>query len=75
MTLTEYYDELAGHDWYYNYSDDYSVWQRGLRNKRRLVAIAQQSEKHMELLEGFQRHMFTGEPWGNKREPKPERPK
>lgn len=24
-----YRQALAGHDWYYNYSDDYSVWRRG----------------------------------------------
>lgn len=26
---TKYRKLLAGHDWYYNFSDDYSVWAKG----------------------------------------------
>lgn len=30
--LEEYELELKNHDWYYAYSDDYIVWQKGHRN-------------------------------------------
>lgn len=36
-SLTQFEKALAAHDWYYDYSDDYSVWQRGIRNQDDLL--------------------------------------
>lgn len=35
-TEQEYRKALAGHDWYYDYSDDYSVWAAGKRQRESL---------------------------------------
>ncbi len=40
MTLEEYKQGLENFDWYYDYSDDYSVWQRA-RSRRDELAAAQ----------------------------------
>lgn len=71
MTLKEFYQELEKHDWYYDMSDDHGVWERGTANKRRLEGIAEESEEHRKLYEGFSQHYFSGEPWGTEKKPKP----
>lgn len=74
-TLAAYYDELARHDWYYDWSDDHSVWRRGQTATGRLVRIAQQGgPEYQALLTAWRQHMFTGPAWKNDRAPKPERP-
>jgi hypothetical protein len=35
----EYRKLLAGHDWYYNFSDDYSVWAKGKRRSGDIFAL------------------------------------
>lgn len=36
-TLAQFEKALAAHDWYYDYSDDHSVWQRGVRQNDELL--------------------------------------
>jgi len=36
-TLAQFEAALAEHDWYFDYSDDYSVWQRGIRQHDELL--------------------------------------
>lgn len=31
---------LATHDWYFDYSDDHSVWQRGVNERKEITAEA-----------------------------------
>lgn len=40
MTLQEFKQELLCHDWYYNFTDDYSVWKKGETKDGKLRAIA-----------------------------------
>ena len=35
--ISEYFRELQRHDWYYEYSDDHSVWKRGSDERTRLT--------------------------------------
>lgn len=75
VSLRDYWDKLSRHDWYYNYSDDGSVWRRGEENESKLIAISRQSPEHKALYDGFKEHHFTGEGWTKKEKfPKPERP-
>ena len=38
--LWELYEKcLKGHDWYYNYSDDHSVWRNGCTQSDRLTTL------------------------------------
>ena len=53
MTLLEYYKMLDCHDWYYEFSDDFTVWQRGHRERKQIENVAKESDQHMELRNGF----------------------
>lgn len=33
---------LATHDWYFDYSDDHSVWQRGVDERKAIKALAKE---------------------------------
>jgi hypothetical protein len=39
--LTQLKELLARHDWYYDYSDDYSAWCRGRDNSQSILAEKQ----------------------------------
>lgn len=74
MTLQEYYDQLASHDWYYHFSDDGRVYNAGYQEQNALKEIAKKSPEFQALYDAWHNYMFTGEPWGNERAPYPERP-
>jgi hypothetical protein len=40
--LTQLREALARHDWYYNYSDDYSVYRRGSESADRIRDLRRQ---------------------------------
>jgi hypothetical protein len=42
MTLEEYKKELQQHDWFYQFSDDHGVWQRGERESTTLHYLAKE---------------------------------
>lgn len=63
MQLKEYDSLLAKHDWYYNYSDDYSVWATGDRNYEHLREISKLSDQHLKLFQAWGRLYFSGEPF------------
>ena len=41
--LDQLREALASHDWYYNYSDDYSVYSRGQRKWSNICSLRQQA--------------------------------
>lgn len=38
--LTEFTNDLKAHDWFYDYSDDHSVWTRGRNERKQLQNVA-----------------------------------
>ena len=76
ITLSKYYDMLTYHDWYYDYSDDHSVWQRGRDASENLRRIAETNGKEFkDLRDGFRAHYFSGDAFGKEKQPIPEKPK
>jgi hypothetical protein len=72
LTLDEFNHLLAGFDWYFKYSDDHRVWERGHRASGLLKAIAQHRGAMFEtLMAAWSKHHFTGNPWGDPKAPKP----
>lgn len=51
--LSNFWDMLKKADWYYAYSDDHSVWQRGQNEEHRLATIAKESPEHLALYNEF----------------------
>ena len=60
MKLSEYYDQLERHDWFYEYSDDHSVWTRGNQSLAKLQMAAAESPAHQELYTKYRNHKFSG---------------
>lgn len=75
MTLKQFYQALEGHDWFYPWSDDHKVYMRGEADYKKLEDTAKSSgPAHAWLLQQYQAHMCSGEPWGTERQPKPAMP-
>jgi hypothetical protein len=45
MTVKEYFQKLQQHDWFYDYSDDHRVWQRGVNSRDELYRAFSIDEK------------------------------
>jgi hypothetical protein len=58
--LVEYYEALQKHDWYYEYSDDHSVWANGSENYHKLFRDSTKSKQHEELWDSYQRYVLCG---------------
>jgi hypothetical protein len=58
MTLNEFYKMLAGHDWYYQYSDDHGVWRRGQDRYDTIAMVAKESPEHQKLFEDYSDYIF-----------------
>jgi hypothetical protein len=74
MTLQEFHDACASHDWYYEMSDDHRVWQRGQGERMALLHGSGESTQHDEIYKRWRLHAFSGPNWGTEKAPKPERP-
>ena len=58
MSPADYLDELRRHDWYYNYSDDHSVWTKGRNNAHRLQAIVAEGGILGKIYEDYSKWVF-----------------
>ncbi len=53
MSEEDYLKLLKGHDWYYQYSDDHSVWKRGSEAAQRLTTLAKNDAKLKDLYNNY----------------------
>ena len=37
--VDEFINVLSGHDWYYDYADDFSVFEKGMRSKKKIMTL------------------------------------
>ena len=51
--LKKFYLMLSSHDWQYDYSDDFQVWQAGSRMRTTLENISLESDEHSSLFRKF----------------------
>ena len=58
--LSEFYKRLGWHDWFYEYSDDHSVWQRGREALHQLSNDAKKDKRAEVLFESYKNYMFRG---------------
>lgn len=73
VTLSKYYDMLSGHDWYYDYSDDHGVWQRGRDASEHLRRIAESNgQEYKDLRLSFRAYYLTAPT--HEKHPYPEKP-
>ena len=78
MKLTEFYDVLKAHDWYYYMSDNHATYMWAEKRTKELQAIASTSPEHQSLYDAWKEHMFSGPGWAcgalPERTPMPQRP-
>lgn len=71
VTIADFFSSLEKHDWYTSFSDSSEVNKRGEIEFHKLDAIASKHPEFTRLLKAFNDHHFTGEAWGNEKQPKP----
>jgi hypothetical protein len=69
MPLATFYDELMRHDWFYDRSDDHTVWKKGESVASHLQRVARTSSEHQALYRQIQAYQT-----GPRDTVKPERP-
>lgn len=63
-TITEYYQRLKGHDWYFCWCDDPRAYKAGSADADELEMIAKNAGgKHAALLKFYTDAMISGDPW------------
>lgn len=72
-TISEYFDMLSKHDFLHTFSDDYAVFAHYHAQEFDLRTIALASEPHMKLFKQFTDYFYSGDAFGTKRAPAPER--
>lgn len=66
MDSHTYFGLCANHDWFFNYSDDNSVYNRGLRESQTLMKYLKMDVKYHAIYDAWRNHIH----WGV--EPKPD---
>lgn len=56
--LQAYHAKLSHHDWYYEYSDDHSVYMRGSKSLLECNLAAKLSPQHKALFDKFHAYYF-----------------
>lgn len=51
--IKTFFNLLKDHDWYYSFSDDNSVWERGEKKQRELALLSKESEQHTKLFNDY----------------------
>jgi len=74
-TLQQFFDDVAGHDWFHEMSDDHSVYSRGEANWKRLTVIANTNGPgYVAILNAWRSYHYSGLVFGSEKKPKPIRP-
>ena len=59
VALKDYYDMLQKHDWFYYYSDDSRVWNRGQLADDEIVRVSKLSKDHTDLYNKYQLYVHN----------------
>lgn len=58
VSLSDYWQMLDRHDWYFDYIDDYYSWSRANKEHEQLLSITKQSPEHDALYYAMKAHRF-----------------
>lgn len=53
MTEKEFEQILEGHDWYYMMSDDFRIWEKGLKNLNRIHSILRENPQFQDIFNKY----------------------
>lgn len=60
--VRSYYDDLARHDWTFDFSEDCRVWEKGWRELEYLRGMATRNLRLAELFHDFSNYIWGGAP-------------
>jgi hypothetical protein len=60
--LRSYYDALCGHEWAFDYADDYRVWDKGRSEMDYLQGMTTKNQRFAELFREFSNYIWDGGP-------------
>ena len=72
-SLEQFWDVLCRHDWYFQFSDDFSVWKRGAAAESQIKALARQSERFQAVYDAHLAYYFSGGAFGTKQTAAPQK--
>ena len=71
MNLTNFYDILDRHDWFYSYADDHRYYILGRDNEVKLLKMAgEHGKEFQDLYNAFHYYYFTERIWSEETFPK-----
>jgi len=73
-SLAAFYDKMAAHNWFYNFSDDMHEVTQGDVAMASIEKEAKRSQEFRKLYEAFQAYKFSGQQFGTEELAKPVRP-
>ncbi len=66
----QFFADCSAFDWYYNFSDDHSVWKRGESGIRTLKGRIT-SDKRQQIFDDWNMYKFSGVNFGTEQTPQP----
>lgn len=79
VTPDEFFDLCERFDWFYDWSDDHSIWKTWNKRHRFLREVIAYHKRRMSvepyqaIYQAFERHHYSGEPWGTEKNAVPKR--
>ena len=73
ISLEAFWNVLCRHDWYFEFSDDFSVWKRGAESESQVKTIASQSDQHQAVYDAHLAYYFGGASFGTNRPDEPQK--
>ena len=71
ISKTSYFTMCESFDWYYNESDDFTVWNKGLNNDKILMRAYQDQPELEPIYEAWRKYFLSGKDWGTEKAPEP----
>ena len=71
MTVEQYFALCEGFDWYYDFTEDFGIWQKGKETNANLMRYANQNDTFMRIYTQWKLYKFSGANFGTKQCPKP----
>ena len=71
MNLTNFYDMLDRHDWFYSYADDHRYYILGRDNEVKLLKMAgEHGKEYKDLYDSFHHYYLVERIWSEETRPK-----
>ena len=71
MNTEQYFTLCEGFDWYYEFTEDFGLWQKCKETDNNLMRYAEQNLTFMRIYTAWKQYMFSGSNFGTAQKPKP----